>query len=103
MSLPPRGAWIEIKFVNGMSITVEGSLPPRGAWIEIADGSSVRQRNCSGRSPRGERGLKLNSSAGERRAKDMSLPPRGAWIEIGSVDAGLERLDSVAPPAGSVD
>ena len=33
----------------------------------------------------------------------MSLPPRGAWIEIGSVDAGLERLDSVAPPAGSVD
>ena len=35
MSLPPRGAWIEI--LSSLSAR-EGqywSLPPRGAWIEI--------------------------------------------------------------------
>ena len=35
MSLPPRGAWIEIS--NGANYITDAvkSLPPRGAWIEI--------------------------------------------------------------------
>ena len=34
MSLPTRGAWIEISVVEYASST-ESSLPTRGAWIEI--------------------------------------------------------------------
>ena len=33
-SLPPRGAWIEIKMWSDRMV-IELSLPPRGAWIEI--------------------------------------------------------------------
>ena len=57
-SLPPRGAWIEIRQVE-LELLAAGSLPPRGAWIEM--------------SPRG--GFCTNQAG--------SLPPRGAWIEIG--------------------
>ena len=35
MSLPPRGAWIEMLFLAGCTPTKSWSLPPRGAWIEI--------------------------------------------------------------------
>ena len=35
MSLPSRGAWIEIKKVGDMEVDIV-SLPSRGAWIEIA-------------------------------------------------------------------
>ena len=35
MSLPPRGAWIEIILIWETSAKIE-SLPSRGAWIEIA-------------------------------------------------------------------
>ena len=35
VSLPPRGAWIEIPLIASLSPKVT-SLPPRGAWIEIA-------------------------------------------------------------------
>ena len=59
LSLPARGAWIEMSGVGVMAH--EGtSLPARGAWIEIK------------RTPE-ENGIKL------------SLPARGAWIEIGRV------------------
>ena len=34
-SLPPRGAWIEMIFCKGLSLSLLASLPPRGAWIEI--------------------------------------------------------------------
>ena len=56
VSLPVRGAWIEIP----VPATEEGtnrSLPVRGAWIEIVD-------------------------AGIRLVHAGSLPVRGAWIEI---------------------
>ena len=33
-SLPPRGAWIEIRVYRADG-TRNSSLPPRGAWIEI--------------------------------------------------------------------
>ena len=85
---------------NGWSL----SLPVRGAWIEIQKSPLLREK--SGRSPCGERGLKWcyphrplkincrRSPCGERGLKsqevfqalrgDVSLPVRGAWIEIRS-------------------
>ena len=56
MSLPVRGAWIEI---HVRKIRQKGmpSLPVRGAWIEIV-------------------------SISDRFASRESLPVRGAWIEI---------------------
>ena len=55
------------------------SLPVRGAWIEIPARHS--KRRCTGRSPCGERGLKYIFL---RFFQDfiLSLPVRGAWIEI---------------------
>ena len=79
--------------------------------------------NVSGRSPQGERGLKLNvsfefltpgrrSPQGERGLKlrglstpwglRSSLPARGAWIEIDWAMQGCPKYD-VAPRKGSVD
>ena len=56
MSLPARGAWIEME-MPVCRAAVSASLPARGAWIEI----SVLMCSASlssGRSPHGERGLK---------------------------------------------
>ena len=56
------------------------SLPVRGAWIEISpsfDTSVIAVR----RSPCGERGLKLLILM-VRAEAFRSLPVRGAWIEI---------------------
>jgi len=100
MSLPPRGAWIEIfklkrdvSGVGGRSLRGErglksasvklrshviSSLPPRGAWIEMR-----------------------KTQSGDTRRK-TSLPPRGAWIEI-PWDALVDIATHVAPSAGSVD
>ena len=58
LSLPSRGAWIEIQQQNrGKNLPV--SLPSRGAWIEIVENWYLMTN------------------------KDGSLPSRGAWIEIG--------------------
>ena len=76
MSLPSRGAWIEIP-IDGFQNTVYRSLPSRGAWIEIS-----LQRKGMGivsRSPHGERGLKS---------------PQGPAVH---------QLPYVAPLTGSVD
>ena len=77
MSLPTRGAWIEIKQVIADVVLPRRSLPTRGAWIEI----------------RPHR---------QGRAYASSLPTRGAWIEIIPAATGW-RLDNVAPHTGSVD
>ena len=37
LSLPPRGAWIEMRSAEEIRSVVKWSLPPRGAWIEITD------------------------------------------------------------------
>ena len=77
LSLPSRGAWIEIKGGNQSTLCLKvaplagsvdrnntgvdssgrvvTSLPSRGAWIEIRCWRCRRQR-LPGRSPRGERG-----------------------------------------------
>ena len=75
------------------------SLPTRGAWIEIS--IAVVTAIAFGRSPRGERGLKSNRDKVHSQLH-KSLPTRGAWIEIvsGQRNGGRNR---VAPHAGSVD
>ena len=76
MSLPSRGAWIEIVGVVDIECDT-ASLPSRGAWIEM---------NC-------------------RKsffAMFRSLPSRGAWIEIDTLRAVAREL-AVAPLTGSVD
>ena len=80
LSLPVRGAWIEIGIPQEVTLTSKMSLPVRGAWIEIHTGEN-REKEWRGRSPCGERGLK--SAASSSLMKDAgSLPVRGAWIEI---------------------
>ena len=57
MSLPARGARIEIFIALSTALKVLKSLPARGARIEIA-AADVCQNLIGGRSPPGERGLK---------------------------------------------
>ena len=58
LSLPPRGAWIEMWNGVGTLSTTAMSLPPRGAWIEIM-GIYINCLSNARRSPHGERGLKF--------------------------------------------
>ena len=62
-SLPVRGAWIEM-LIEPVTPSIMLSLPVRGAWIEI-------QMPCRGRGCR------------------TSLPVRGAWIEIAKKHKGI--------------
>ena len=78
MSLPVRGAWIEMADTDDVVIEVFPSLPVRGAWIEMPSRSSP----CT--------------------APATSLPVRGAWIEIMRI-IGEDPGAIVAPRAGSVD
>ena len=57
MSLPLRGAWIEIEDSHHETIHSR-SLPLRGAWIEICLVCGL-MASILCRSPCGERGLKL--------------------------------------------
>ena len=56
------------------------SLPVRGAWIEIVNILALCANNVC-RSPCGERGLKYVYPL-IRLGRMLSLPVRGAWIEI---------------------
>ena len=73
-----RGAWIEISWVPP-SFNCRVSLPMRGAWIEILPFEYLVI--MFSRSPCGERGLK-SYLMGCYHPIDWSLPMRGAWIEI---------------------
>ena len=77
MSLPVRGAWIEMQTSFG-GTTATGSLPVRGAWIEIDTPEKTA----------------LNAAS--------SLPVRGAWIEM-LLALADDLVLLVAPRAGSVD
>ena len=55
VSLPSRGAWIEMGICLPHLIPTHPSLPSRGAWIEIWMPAACPCR-AAGRSPRGERG-----------------------------------------------
>ena len=76
------------------------SLPSRGAWIEMSS-HIVQDTPSTGRSPRGERGLKWRTTFLRQNFKP-SLPSRGAWIEMPFV-AYSTAGPLVAPLAGSVD
>ena len=83
-----------------MALTDDSSLPARGAWIEISYlNDTTKYSPC--RSPRGERGLKWlrcwHLTHGIK-----SLPARGAWIEIHN-HLYTWNAGSVAPREGSVD
>ena len=59
LSLPVRGAWIEIRCLLNKGYEAPMSLPVRGAWIEILIPVALA-------------------------VAVTSLPVRGAWIEIPS-------------------
>ena len=59
LSLPVRGAWVEME-IRADSSPVILSLPVRGAWVEIMY-AAIEPFVPRGRSPCGERGLKLSS------------------------------------------
>ena len=83
LSLPVRGAWVEIMRANYAEIILQ-SLPVRGAWVEILYISASRDSSLR-RSPCGERGLKCFIQL-NRNSYDLSLPVRGAWVEITAID-----------------
>ena len=74
LSLPVRGAWIEILLLGGRGGASVASLPVRGAWIEIT------REVCT-------------------RCTQTSLPVRGAWIEI-SAACDPPRLAPRRSPCG---
>ena len=79
MSLPARGAWIEIRPDDNTSSSPT-SLPARGVWIEMLFAWSDIPR-CASHSPQGECGLKF-STVQVAESFRVSLPARGVWIEI---------------------
>ena len=59
------------------SSTSKKSLPVRGAWVEIA-GDTEAVRVANGRSPCGERGLKLR--VGQRVVIRLGVAPRAGSV-----------------------
>ena len=74
MSLPVRGAWIEIHVIVTPNAFFT-SLPVRGAWIEMTNIASI----C---------------------AMCLSLPVRGAWIEIIVIPLSIFALFARRSPCG---
>ena len=79
MSLPVRGAWIEIKS-DKRELIEALSLPVRGAWIEIS-AVALSQKIVASLPVRGA-WIEITSSTRRRLPPCGSLPVRGAWIEI---------------------
>ena len=76
------------------------SLPARGAWIEIGVVKTGPEIMGS-RSPHGERGLKFIEPM-VNCINSGSLPARGAWIEMFAA-CMTAVAKGVAPRTGSVD
>ncbi len=76
------------------------SLPPRGAWIEI-DSHHDFIKSFTGRSPHGERGLKLDIKIGPKLISDSRSPHGERGLK--SERKTKKSLHAVAPPTGSVD
>ena len=79
-SLPSRGAWIEIG-VTPVSLIYLSGRSPRGER-GLKSENFCKYYHGEGRSPRGERGLKFWRGINRRLRTGESLPSRGAWIEI---------------------
>ena len=80
-SLPTRGAWIEISSAAASGGTTSGRSPHGERGLKLAM-LPVLLLTASGRSPHGERGLKSQTFNKKLRISNKSLPTRGAWIEI---------------------
>ena len=78
LSLPVRGAWIEIKINLAFRCRRQSSLPVRGAWIEILSGDDNLRSVYDGRSPCGERGLKSSNSL---LAYAVTVAPRAGSVD----------------------
>ena len=89
-----RGAWVEIIKRQNHTKRACMSLPVRGAWVEIAAAFALAAAFLR-RSPCGERGLKSPPRCDRQRQKP-SLPVRGAWVEI--ICLMLERILSASLP-----
>ena len=50
LSLPVRGAWVEMLSKVGSTVSMVMSLPVRGAWVEI--GCTRRKSDCVAVAPR---------------------------------------------------
>ena len=99
VSLPARGAWIEIA-EYGEDVGEIMSLPARGAWIEIS--YKLRFIQCHHRSlPARGAWIEIPFNALNREFV-WSLPARGAWIEMCPPLTKNTPL-VVAPRTGSVD
>ena len=77
LSLPVRGAWVEILDNMFGDLGIHRSLPVRGAWVEISVLALRKEKLTS------------------------SLPVRGAWVEI-AIRRLSSQVQNVAPRAGSV-
>ena len=73
MSLPVRGAWVEIAHAQELSESLSQSLPVRGAWVEMLQ-------------------MLLFPKIGL-----LSLPVRGAWVEISLRKALMANYDCRSP------
>ena len=94
MSLPVRGAWIEILRMAG-DVEYVKSLPVRGAWIEMA---LVRIADFYGVSSLPVRGAWIEiKSTSSSISSARSLPVRGAWIEMEESRSGAPGLCRRSP------
>ena len=101
LSLPMRGAWIEIVARRAQRDGVRQSLPMRGAWIEMRLRACRTARMALASLPM--RGAWIEISPMLLLASTAwSLPMRGAWIEMFRYSPNVCWF-VVAPHAGSVD
>ena len=80
VSLPVRGAWVEITTTARCSAFSCASLPVRGAWVEIFLWPFSAFRGVRSLPVRGAWVEMRLHKVG--RKPDWSLPVRGAWVEI---------------------
>ena len=99
LSLPSRGAWIEISIPHSRPRPGHGRSPLGGRGLKFL--LSIIPQNTYGRSPLGGRGLKLFCLFAVQ-SYGRSLPSRGAWIEIPDDVKGVFKKH-VAPLSGGVD
>ena len=92
MSLPARGAWIEMAICGFPSPPCCCRSPHGERGLKCPSGvPRVKGGEC--RSPHGERGLKFSEYPLMYPQKVLqSLPARGAWIEIGNGTALILEL-----------
>ena len=100
-SRSPRGERGLKSRLESLQVSNKLSLPSRGAWIEIVS-DLYDKYHLIRRSPRGERGLKCLGIVNEP-LNDSGRSPRGErGLKLKALLL-LTRLSRVAPLAGSVD